>query len=100
MQRLQLHLSGATRWWLRKLSDESISGWEDLKAQFVCNFKFTYKCPASIEEVRACMQRSGESMRSYLQRWSVIKNSAENIFDERAIDAFINGLCHQDFIEE
>jgi hypothetical protein len=38
-------------------------------------------------------------MRSYIQRWSVIKNSAENIFDEQAIDA-INGLHRQDFIEE
>jgi hypothetical protein len=39
-------------------------------------------------------------MRSYIQRWSVIKNSAENVFDERAIDTFINGLRRQDFIEE
>jgi cobalamin biosynthesis protein CobT len=30
----------------------------------------------------------------------VIKNSAENIFDERAIDAFNNGLHRTDFVEE
>jgi hypothetical protein len=39
-------------------------------------------------------------MRSYLQRWSIIKNSAENISDERTIDAFNNGLRRTDFVEE
>jgi hypothetical protein len=39
-------------------------------------------------------------MRSYLQRWSTIKNSAENISDERAINAFNNGLHWTDFVEE
>jgi hypothetical protein len=39
-------------------------------------------------------------MRSYPQRWSVIENSAENISDERAIDAFNNGLRCTNFVEE
>jgi hypothetical protein len=39
-------------------------------------------------------------MRSYIQRWNIIKNSAENVSDERAIDAFSNGLRCKDFIEE
>ena len=30
----------------------------------------------------------------------MIKNSAENISDERAIDAFNNGLRRTDFVEE
>jgi hypothetical protein len=39
-------------------------------------------------------------MRSYIQRWSIIKNLAENVYDEREIDAFSNGLRRKDFIEE
>jgi hypothetical protein len=39
-------------------------------------------------------------LRSYIQRWTIIKNSAENISDERAIDAFALGLCHSDLVEE
>jgi hypothetical protein len=31
-------------------------------------------------------------MRTYIQRWNIIKNSAENISDERAIDAFVAGV--------
>jgi hypothetical protein len=39
-------------------------------------------------------------MQAYIQRWNIIKNSAENVSDERAIDAFGNGLRRKDFIEE
>jgi hypothetical protein len=46
------------------------------------------------------VQRKGETLRFYIQRWSVIKNSAEDISDEQAIDAFLAGLRHSDFVEE
>jgi hypothetical protein len=46
------------------------------------------------------MQRKGKTLRSYIQRWSVIKNSAEDVSDERAIDAFLAGLCRSDIVEE
>jgi hypothetical protein len=35
-----------------------------------------------------------------MQRWSVIKNSAEDVSDERAIDAFSAELHHSDLVEE
>jgi uncharacterized protein YPO0396 len=35
-----------------------------------------------------------------MKRWSVIKNSAEDVSDERAIDAFSAGLCRSDLVEE
>jgi hypothetical protein len=46
------------------------------------------------------VQRKGETLRSYIQRWSVIKNSAEDVSDERAIDAFSGGLRRSDLVEE
>jgi hypothetical protein len=46
------------------------------------------------------VQRKGETLRSYIQRWSIIKNSAEDVSDERAIDAFSAGLRRSDLIEE
>ncbi|KAK1647384.1 hypothetical protein QYE76_065189 [Lolium multiflorum] len=39
-------------------------------------------------------------MRKYIQRWNIIKNSAEDISDERAIDAFVAGVRRADFIED
>jgi hypothetical protein len=53
-----------------------------------------------LEEVKSCVQRRNETLRSYIQRWSVIKNSAEYVSDERAIDAFLAGLRRSDLAEE
>jgi hypothetical protein len=82
MQSLQLHLTGAARSWLNTLPNESIGSWGELESQFARNFRSTYKRPGSLEEVKACVQRKGKTLRSYIQRWSVIKNSAEDISDE------------------
>jgi hypothetical protein len=46
------------------------------------------------------MQRKGETLRSYIQGWSIIKNSAEDVSDERAVDAFSAGLHRSDLVEE
>jgi hypothetical protein len=46
------------------------------------------------------VQRKGETLRSYIQQWSVIKNSAEDVSDERAIDTFSAGLHRLDLMEE
>jgi hypothetical protein len=46
------------------------------------------------------MQRKDETLCSYIQCWSVIKNSAEDVFDERSIDAFSTGLRRSDLVEE
>jgi hypothetical protein len=53
-----------------------------------------------LEEVKACVQKKGETLHSYIQQWSVIKNSAEDVSDKRAIDAFSAGLRHADLVEE
>jgi hypothetical protein len=100
MQSLQLHLTSAARSWLSKLGEEIIGSWEELTKQFTSNFKLTYKRPASIEEVKACVQQCGETLRAYIQRWSIIKNSAVEVLDERTIDAFIVGLRRGDLVEE
>jgi hypothetical protein len=85
---------------LSKLEKETIGSWEELTKQFTSNFKSTYKRPASIEEVKACVQQRGEILRAYIQRWSIIKNSAVKVLDEKAIDAFIVGLRRGDLVEE
>jgi hypothetical protein len=100
MQSLQLHLTGAARSWLSKLEKETIGSWEELTKQFMSNFMSTYKRPASIEVVKACVQQHNETLRAYIQRWSIIKNSAVEVSDERAIDAFTLGLRRGDLVEE
>jgi hypothetical protein len=100
MQSLQLHLPGVARSWLNTLPNDSIESWGELESQFARNFCSTYKRPTLLEEVNSCVQQKGETLRSYIQRWSVIKNSAEDVSDERAIDAFSSGLRRTDLVEE
>jgi hypothetical protein len=100
MQSLQLHLTGAARSWLNTPPNDSIGSWGELESQFRRNFCSTYKRPASLEEIKSCIQRKDKTLRSYIQRWSVIKNSAEDVSDKRAIDAFLAGLRHSDLVEE
>ena len=100
MQSIQVHLSGATRSWIKKLPAGSIDSWETFEEMFVKSFLSTCKKPASIEQLRACRQKFDEPMRTYIQRWNIIKNSAENISDERAIDAFVASIRRKDLIED
>jgi hypothetical protein len=100
MRSLQLYITGAARSWSSKLPEGTIVSLSELTKQFTSNFRSTYKRPASIEEVKACTQKHNEALRSYIQRWSIIKNSVEDVSDERAVDAFITGLRRLVFIKE
>jgi hypothetical protein len=100
MQSIQVHLSGAARSWIKKLPPGSIDSWENFEDIFVKNFLSTCKKPASLEQLRAYRQKHDESMRTYIQRSNIIKNSAENISDERALDAFVAGIRRRDFVED
>jgi hypothetical protein len=46
------------------------------------------------------VQQHDETLRAYIQRWSLIKNLAVEVLDERAIDAFIIGLRRRDLVKE
>jgi hypothetical protein len=46
------------------------------------------------------MQRKDETLRSYIQRWSTIKNSREDVSNEWAVDAFSAGLRRSNLVEE
>jgi hypothetical protein len=100
MQSLQLHLTGAARSWLNTLPSDSIGSWGELESQFTRNFHSSYKCQASLEEIKSCIQRKDETLRSYIQWWSIIKSSTEDVFDKRAVDAFSAGLRRLDIVEE
>jgi hypothetical protein len=100
MQSMSLHLKGPARNWLKTLEKESIGSWEELKESFVRYFKTTYKRPEGIEALRSCKQKSGETMRAYINRGSNLRSTLEGVSEERAIDAFSAGITRKEFIEE
>jgi hypothetical protein len=100
LQLLSLHWKDNARAWLNNLASDSIRSWEEFRQAFIANFRGTSQRPTSFEELRLCVQRTGENLRSYISRWISLRNTAENISPERAIDAFRDGLIRRDFKEE
>jgi hypothetical protein len=100
MQCLQLYLKDSARAWLRGLPKGSIRSWEDLVDAFVKNFQATYKRPVGIEELHHCQQKPKESMRTYIGRFTKLLNAAEDVFVDREIDAFSDGIRRESYIEE
>jgi hypothetical protein len=52
------------------------------------------------EELRLCVQKTGQSLRSCISWWLSLRNTSENISPKRAIDTFRDGLIQRDFREE
>jgi hypothetical protein len=100
LQLLLLHLKDNARAWLNNLAPDSIRSWEEFWQEFIANFRGTSRRPTSFEELRLYVQRTRENLRSYISRWISLRNTAENISPERAIDAFQDGLIRCDFKEE
>jgi hypothetical protein len=88
LQLLSLYLKDNARAWLNNLALDSIRSWEKFWQAFIANFRGTSRWPTSFEELSLCVQKTGESLRSYISRWLSLRNTSENISPERAIDAF------------
>ncbi|KAK1613649.1 hypothetical protein QYE76_019166 [Lolium multiflorum] len=78
--------------WLSDLDKNSIFCWFDLKNAFEKHFRGTYKRPATISDLQACIQKKGETSRNFLTRWLACRNECENIDHTTAMHAFIGGL--------
>ena len=100
MQYIRLMLEGTARDWLKALPPSTYDSWDHFRTYFIKNFEPLCERPKTFEELRACVQRSGETLRSYIRRWTEIRNSVGVISEDMAMDAFIMGLARRDFKEE
>ncbi|KAK1670388.1 hypothetical protein QYE76_058547 [Lolium multiflorum] len=89
---LQLYLVGPARIWLSDLEKNSIFCWFDLKTAFEKHFRGTYKRPATVSDLQACIQKKGETSRNFLTRWLACRNECENVDHTTAMHAFIGGI--------
>lgn len=71
-------LDGSAREWLNQLAP-SMYCWEDLVRVFVKTVEGTCKCPAGLTELQHCVQKSTESLRDYIQRWTILHHTVENV---------------------
>jgi hypothetical protein len=100
IRQLPLFLSDIARAWLEDLPPRQIHDWNDLVRVFDGNFKGTYMRPGNSWDLRSCKQKSGESLRDYIWRFSKHRTELPNITDSDVIMAFLSGTTYKELVRE
>ena len=95
MQYIRLMLEGTARDWLKALPPSTYDSGDHFRRDFVTNFEPLCERPKTFVELRACVQRSDETLRSYIRRWTEIRNSVGVVSEDMAMDAFVMGLARR-----
>ena len=93
---LPLMLEGLARAWLNQLAPGSIFSWEELARVFIKTFEGTCKRPAGLPELQHCVQKQNETLRDYIQRWTTLYHTIENVSDHQAVSAFKEGIRYRE----
>ncbi|KAI4975032.1 hypothetical protein ZWY2020_048639 [Hordeum vulgare] len=96
MKHLPLMLDGSTRAWLNQLALSSIYSWANLSRVFIKTFEGTCKRPASHVELQHCVQKQNEPLRDFIQRWTTLYHTVENVTEHQAVCAFKAGVRYRD----
>ncbi|KAI5015603.1 hypothetical protein ZWY2020_056993 [Hordeum vulgare] len=96
MKHLPLMLDGSARAWLNQLAPSSISSWADLARVFITTFEGTCKRPAGLVELQHCDQKQNEPLRDFIQRWTTLYHTLENVTEHQAVCAFKARVRYRD----
>ncbi|KAI5008870.1 hypothetical protein ZWY2020_009918 [Hordeum vulgare] len=95
MKHLPLMLDGSARAWLNQLAPSSIYSWADLARVFIKTFEGVQALLASwsskIKPVEA-----NEPLRDFIQRWTTLYHTVENVTEHQAVCAFKAGVRYRD----
>jgi hypothetical protein len=83
LQLLSLHLKDNARAWINNLAPDIIRSWKEFQQAFIVNFWGTSRRPMSFEELRLCMQKTGESLRSYIAKPKSHRRSPDRDIDPK-----------------
>jgi hypothetical protein len=81
-------LSGPARTWLINLAPGSIYSWEELCARFVANFASAYQQHGVEAHLHAVRQEPGETLRTFISRFTKVQGTIPRISDASIITAF------------
>ena len=82
--------------WFTSLAPDSIGSWEELKKVFADNYMAMCTRPGTKHDLNRINQKPSELLRSYIRRFSKMRNSIPNITEVEVITAFIRGLHHRE----
>jgi hypothetical protein len=93
-------LTGTARSWLMNLPEGTLHSWSDLCRQFTANFESTYARSGNETDLHAIQQRPGESLRSFVQRFSQFRNTIPRISNASVVVAFHQGVRDEKMLEK
>lgn len=100
IRNLPLYLADSARTWLEHLPPNSIQDWTDLREIFVGNFQGTYARPGNPWDLKNCQQKTDESLRDYIRRFSRQCNQLPNVADADVISAFLSGTTNRTLVHK
>ena len=95
---LPVALADSARSWLHGLPRGTIGSWAELRDHFIANFQGTFERPGTQYDLYNVIQKSGESLRDYIRRFSEQRNKISDITDNVIIAAFTKGILHEDLV--
>ena len=75
--------------WFTSLASDSIGSWEELKKVFIDNYMAICTRPGTKHDLNCIYQKPSELCRSYIRRFSKMRNSIPNITKAEVFTAFI-----------
>jgi hypothetical protein len=81
-------LSGPARTWLMNFVPGSVYSWEELCARFVANFASAYQQHGVEAHLHAVRQEPGETLRTFISRFTKVRGTIPRNFDASIITAF------------
>jgi hypothetical protein len=93
-------LTGTAQSWLMNLPEGTLDSWPELCRQFTANFESAYARPGNETDLHAIQQRLGESLRSFIQRFSQVHNIIPRISNASVVVAFRQGVRDEKMLEK
>jgi hypothetical protein len=93
-------LTGTTRSWLINLPKGILDSWSELCRQFMANFESAFARPGNEADLHTVQQRPGESLCSFIQRFSLVCNTIPCISNASVVVAFRQGVSDEKMLEK
>jgi hypothetical protein len=93
-------LTGTARSWLMNLPEGTLHSLSELCRQVTANFESAYAQPSNETDLHAIQQRPGESLHSFVQRFSQVRNTIPRISNASVLVAFRQGVKDEKVMEK
>lgn len=63
---------------------------------FIKTFEGTCKRPAGLIELHHCVQKQNETLRDFIQRWTTLHHTVDNVSEHQTVCAFKEGVLYRE----